>query len=513
MDKKLFSAPSLNPAGCEKQMHCCFSGRKKTSFFLLLMLFAILCGNIAFAQSPEGLATHTMENGLDVLLLPIPSADTITISLVFNAGASAQTSRTAGLFKMLEQILFRGPTLSPGEPEPAGAIASLSALSIEGGAELDRFGASMVLEPARLKQGLDTLAFLFSKLRLDTAVSDEKALADAKHASLAAVYNSLSDPFAIYEATLARKLFATAPWRLDLAGADYLIESATPEDLKVLAATWLVPNNAALIVTGSFLEEEALAAATKAFESWAKGNNPWQTPYPPMPKPGVTRPILMVFPDPSIIPGQALIEMRYRGPDTGNPRAITAELWATLSAALDSRLPKAVTAKMPSWSKPSLPSILYHRSRFASWFSVSVKIAISTTGSAADAVLAFKETVRGTEMYAMKSNSSYFSQAEYNSAKEALLARRAKTLLDARGSAAILSDAWIWGGISNISKWESALKAQTSKDMLAFADEYFMKNLEVVSIRLSPEEYTPRKKSFDSYGFETGSLAKAFWWR
>ena len=489
------------------------SGKKVLSILIVIIAILSFSQDIAYAQTPGNVAIHTMENGLDVILLPIPSADTVSVSLVFNAGASSQTSRTAGLFKMLEQILFRGPALLPGEPEPAGAIASLGALSIEGGAELEKFGASMVLEPLRLNQGLDTLAFLFSKLRLDTALSDEKAFLDAKHACLATIYNSLSDPFAVYEATLARKLFAPAPWRLDLAGADYLIESAKPEDLKALASTWLVPNNAALIVTGAFLEKEALPAAIKAFESWAKGSNPWQTPYPPMPKPGVPRPTLLVFPDPSIIPGQAIIEMRYRGPDSINPRSITAELWAILASTSNSRLPKAIAAKMPSWSNPASPAIVYRISRFASWFSVSTKIVISPTGNLAESVLTFKETVRGTEMFAMKSNAAYFSQAEYNSAKEILLAKRAQTLSDTHRAAGFLANTWIWGSISNIGAWEPSLKAQAPKDLVAFADEYFMRNLEVICIRLSPEEYSSRKKSFDSYRFETGSLANAFWWR
>jgi zinc protease len=435
------------------------------------------------------------------------------MGIVFRSGAEAQTNKTAGLFRLLEQVLFRGAASSPGEPEPAGAIDALDATAFDGGAQADRFGFAFSLSPGMVGQGLDTIAYLFSGLRLETAFSDPQNLDEARSASLLGINQAFSDPTAIYKSAMAKKLFSSAPWRLDIAGADYILNSATEASLKALAAAWLVPNNAVLILAGDFDPETVVPMIGKAFSSWKKGADPWKTPPAAFPKPGVTRPTLMVYPDPSMQPGEALIEMRYRGPDAASTRSPAAELWAEMASQPGSKLAQAISKGLPKWSSPSSISAVYKVSRSASWFSASARILLDTKGSAAESVLTFKEIVRGTEMYAMKTNASYFGQKEYERAKEALLEKRDAMLADPQEAVSRLAGDWVLGGSAWISSWPDRIRKVGSKDITAFADEYFMKNLEVVSIRLGPDDYASRKKSFDSYGFELITPQKAFWWR
>ena len=251
----------------------------------------------------------------------------------------------------------------------------------------------------------------------------------------------------------------------------------------------------------------------KSFSSWKKAGDPWKTPLAAFPKPGITRPTLMAYPDPSVQPGDAFLEMRYRGPDSGSSRSPSAELWAELASQSGSRLALAIEKGMPKWSAPSAIAAKYKPSKSASWFSVSAQIALDAKGSVADSVLNFKEIVRGSEMYAMKTNAAYFTSKEYERAKEALLKKRLATLSDPLKAGAAIADGWILGGSAWMRSWSDRIGKVTSKDIASFADEYFMKNLEVVSIRLAPNDYAARKKSFDAYGFELITSQKAFWWR
>jgi zinc protease len=466
----------------------------------------------ASAAAPEFLS-FTLENGLSVLCQSIPGSGAASVGVVFRAGADAQTKKTAGLFRLLEHVLFRGNASAPGEDEPAGALEALGATALSGGAGRDRLGFSFTVAPSMVAESLDTIAYLFSKLRLETAFSDPQALEEAKKASLADIAAAAAAPSAIYEAAIAKKLFSTAPWRFDIPGAEPTVSGATEEILKALADAWLAPNNAALVVAGDFSPQEIRPAAEKALASWKKVTDPWKTPPAAFPKPGVTRPTTMVYADESIPAGEAVLEMRYRGPDAASTRSAAAELWAELASQPGSRFVLAVEKGMPKATVPSAILARYELSNDAAWFSVSAKLKLAASTNAADAAFSFKEIARGSEMYAMKTQAGYFTAKDYEKAKAALLSRRAAALADPAAAATLLADSWILGGADWLKTWPDRIAKVASKDITAFADEYFMKNLEVVTVRLNPKDYAARKKTFDSYGFEAITPQKAFWWK
>lgn len=464
------------------------------------------------AVAPE-FSAFTLENGLSILCQSIPGSGAVSVGIVFRSGADAQTKKNAGLFRLLEHVLFRGDASSPGEDEPAGALESLGATALSGGAGQDRFGFAFTVAPPMIGESLDTIAYLFSRLRLETAFADPKALEEAKKASLADIAAAAASPSAIYEAAISKKLFSTAPWRFDIPGAEAIVAGATEEALKALADAWLVPNNAALVLAGDFSMEEIRPAAEKAFASWKKEADPWKVPPAAFPKPGVTRPTMMAYADESIPPGEAVIEMRYRGPDAASARSAAAELWAELASQPGGRFILAIEKSMPKTAAPSAILARYAASRDAAWFSASAKLKLSASANAADAAFSFKEIARGAEMYAMKTQAGYFSAKDYEKAKAALIARRAAALADPATAASTLAGGWILGGAEWLKAWPDRIAKAAAKDITAFADEYFMKNLEVVALRLNPKDFAARKKTFDSYAFETITAQKAFWWR
>jgi zinc protease len=467
----------------------------------------------AAAVEAAEFSAFTLENGLSVLCQSLPGSGAASVGIVFRSGADAQTKKTAGLFRLLEHVLFRGDASVPGEDEPAGALEALGATALEGGADLDRFGFSFTVAPSMVAESLDTIAYLFSKLRLETAFADPLALEEARKASLADIAAAAAAPSAIYEAAVAKKLFSTAPWRFDIAGAEPVVAGATEEALKALADTWLVPNNAALVLAGDFSPQEIRPAAEKTFASWKKAADPWKAPPAAFPKPGVTRPTTMVYADESVPAGEAVLEMRYRGPDAASPRSAAAELWAELASQPGGRFVLAIGKGMPKATAPSAVLARYEASHDAAWFSVSAKLKLAASTNAADAAFSFKEIARGAEMYAMKTQSGYFTAKDYENAKAALISRRTAALAEPAAAAALLADGWILGGADWLKAWPDRIAKVASKDITAFADEYFMKNLEVVTVRLNPKDYAARKKTFDSYGFEAITPQKAFWWK
>lgn len=498
---------------------------------LACLAMAAIPTRVHAAQEP---VARQLPNGLLAQVIPFPGSGTVRIGLVFRAGAVSQTATDAGFFRLLELALFRGNASDPGEPEPAGALDALQPEGLGGGTREDRTDLWFSIAPERLDQGLDTLAALFSGDLPKSALSDPAALESAREAALDEFRSHAKDADAVYEAAVTGTLFAKAPWRFDRVGPEYLIRGADAAALDKLAAVWLVPANALLVVAGDIDPELALRQIDTTFSGWTKAPDPWLPANhkpPVLPKPGVTRPTSLVYADPGIAPGGMAFELRYRGPDTpptvsagsaatagsaarslAVTHAAAASLWARMSSDPEGRLARAVRASIPKTAKLRSLGAEYRSGRDASWLSVSASIDFGDGAAASlpDRALSLKETIRGTEMYAMKANAAYFSKTAFDAAREAMRQARAA---DPAAAAALVADAWVAGGASWMKERDARIATLGSKEIAAFADEYFMRNLEVIAVRVNPADYAASKKNFDLYRFGQISAANAFWWR
>lgn len=471
--------------------------------------------------------TASFPNGLQASVMPMPGSGTVRLGLVFRAGAASQTAKNAGFFRLLELALFRGNASDPGEPEPAGALDALTAENLAGGTGTDRSGLWFDVAPDRLDQGLDTLAALFSGDLLKSALSDAATLEAARAAALAEFRDHAIAPEAVYEAAVTKTLFSKAPWRFDHVGPEYLLRGADAATLTKLAEVWLVPSNALLVIAGDIDAAQALARAEAAFSGWESRPDPWlpaNFPSVALPKPGVTRPTSLVYADQGIATGSMAFELRYRGPDTqaqvqaraqsAMTQAATASLWARLASDPDGRLARAVRASLPKSASLVSLDAAYRASRDASWISVTAVVDLASGAAGMpDRALTLKETIRGTEMYAMKTNPNYFPKAAIDAARDAEKAAVDAALADPHSAGDLVADAWVAGGASWLKERAARVASVGAKDIAAFADEYFMRNLEVIAVRVHPSDYADTKKNFDLYQFGQISAANAFWWR
>jgi len=113
----------------------------------------------------------------------------------------------------------------------------------------------------------------------------------------------------------------------------------------------------------------------------------------------------------------------------------------------------------------------------------------------------------------IKSNPAYFSAAEYQSARQALLEKTMAIQGDPLDAAAHAATLWSWGIPSFVFQESDAIMKTGQKELSQAVDTYVQKNLEVVTVRLNPDLYEGNKKIFSSSGFETVTAQNAFWWR
>jgi Predicted Zn-dependent peptidases len=475
-----------------------------------LALSIVACLGLAAEAVPgiENLYRERLANGLEVYAYKDSATPIVRVQIAFKAGAIAQGADTAGLFSLYERLLLRSS--GPKSSALRSSREELGCPDWNGGTGQERMDYWITVPSDRAQAAIGLWARAFASPPLD-----EDALEAAKAEALADIRSRSAQPDSIYEASMTRRLFAKFPWRRDPVGSEKVVSKATIDSLKALAATYLVPRNAALFVGGDIDPDEVFAAAQAAFGGWAAAPDPWAKALVPNPRPGVVRPTWIVYPDPSMPEGMGRIEARYRGPDlASDPQAsYAADLWSSLVSEPSGRFKTALEKSVQKLGGPESIEASYISQRDGGEISISSYFAVDPALPAVDRARAFKERARGYEMTAMKSDPSYFSEADYAEARRRLVEARAQAAEGAEGMIDELAFWWAAASVDYFAGYPASIAKAGPKDLAAFLDTYIMRNLEVVAVRMSEADYEKEKKAFARAGFEVVGPDEAFWWR
>jgi zinc protease len=485
----------------------------------LLCAFFVLVSS-AFWRAPAlcaeevagipGLERFRLANGLEAYAYRDTAVPLARIQVAFKTGAISQGPESAGLFHLYEHMLFRGSAAHPGSAGVKAALASLGVSEWNGGTGAERVDYWITLPSSEVAAGLAFWA--------DTLVSptlDADALEAEKDVVVQEIRSRVADPDAIYEAALNKRLFAKYPWRRDPAGSEKSVRAATVASLKALVAAWFVPGNAAVFVGGDIDPEEVRAAVEEAFGAWTAHRDPWAKAPPPNPRPGVTRPTWIVYPDPSMPEGIGRVETRYRGPDLAYDPAASyaADLWSSLVSPQDGRFKAALAANVPKLGAKDGTVASYVSQRDGGWISISSYFTTDPALPAVDRARAFKERERGFEITSMKADPTYFSAEEYDAARRRILDYRAMATDTADGMIETLAFWWAAASVDYFAGYPAALARTGPKEVSAFLDTYIMRNLEVVALRMNPADVDREMRPFAASGFDTVGASNAFWWQ
>lgn len=476
----------------------------------ILSALLLLLPLAAEETSYPGLFRYKLENGLELFVFRDRGIPMARVEISFRAGAISQSSDNAGIFRLYERAVLGGKAQDEQKPAVRAALANLGVLDWKGCVGAERSAFWLKLPAAKVDEGLK-----FWAERLRPASFDADALEADKAAELAELKAGTAVPDSIYEASLDKRLFGKYPWRLDPAGRDSAIEAANPAALEKIRDNWFIPNNAALFVGGDVDPDAVFASAKAAFADWKAGPDPWKTPLPPLPKPGVVRPTWLVYPDASMPEGVALVEARYRGPDleTDPSASYAADLWTTLVADPSGRFRTGIAKSLTKLYGDNPIAVYYLPQRGESLVSLSAYFSIGKGDSVVEKAQSFKERARGFEITSMRSDPSYFSTREYEEAKRQLLNARKLQLETVDGLIDALALSWSSASADYFLGYEDAIEGTGARDVVAFLDSYILHNLEVVSVRLNPQDYENERKGFSNSGFAVVSASNAFWWQ
>lgn len=228
---------------------CCFN---------LAAAAATLPAGVKAGASMGGISEYRLANGLQVLLLPDPSQDQITVNVTYLVGSREEGYGEYGMAHLLEHMMFKG---TPSIPNTKGELSKRGG-NFNGTTYFDRTNYFETF-PASDK----TLAFMLG-LEADRMVHSKIAKVDLD-SEMTVVRNEFERGENNPETLLSNRVRSVAySWHNyghSVIGTRSDIENVPIERLQAFYRKYYQPDNASLIVAGRFEPERALRVIAQTF--------------------------------------------------------------------------------------------------------------------------------------------------------------------------------------------------------------------------------------------------------
>ncbi|WP_298827573.1 pitrilysin family protein [uncultured Piscinibacter sp.] len=310
----------------------------------LVLLFVSLQLGLAQAQalpagvravtSVEGIAEYRLDNGLQLLLVADDSKPTTTVNLTYHVGSRHENYGETGMAHLLEHLIFKG---TPKHPK-VWAEFEKRGLRANGSTSFDRtnYTASFSADEGNLDWYIGWLA--------DSMVNSFIARRDLD-TEMTVVRNEMemgenSPQRILYQRTLAL-MYDWHNYGKDVIGARSDVENVDIGRLKAFYRNYYQPDNATLIVSGSFVTQRVLQRVAATFGRLPKPKRVLPGQYTLDPAQDGERSVTL-----RRVGGAPLIFAGYHMPPAGDPDAAAADLLAlVLGDAPSGRLHKSLTEK------------------------------------------------------------------------------------------------------------------------------------------------------------------------
>lgn len=219
-----------------------------------------------------GIEEYRLPNGLQILLFPDATQTTTTVNITYRVGSRHEAPGEYGMAHLLEHMVFKGTERQRDIP---GAMAQRG-VRFNGTTTTDRTNYF-----ASFNANADTLAFLLD-LEADRMVNSRVAKADLD-TEMTVVRNEFergeNQPFAVLAQRVNAAAFAWHPYGHATIGPKSDIENVPIEKLQGFYKRYYRPDNATLLIAGSFDKAATLALIGRHFGPLARPTTPIPQPY------------------------------------------------------------------------------------------------------------------------------------------------------------------------------------------------------------------------------------------
>ena len=205
--------------------------------------------------------SHTLNNGLTILLVENPSLPTVSMTASVLAGARHDHESKAGLAIMVSRLLDEG-TENRTSLEIADAIESVGG-AIDTDGSFERIIAMAGVLNKDVDLGLELLSDLLIRPIFPQEYVDKE-----KERTLAEIVSAQDRPQVVAGWAFNELVYQDHPLHRPSHGYPNTVERLTRDDLLEFHRRYFVPNNIILSVVGDFHVAELLPKIEKALGSW-----------------------------------------------------------------------------------------------------------------------------------------------------------------------------------------------------------------------------------------------------
>ncbi len=239
----------------------------KISFIKKIFIIGFLLSTINFGQEkitplPKGVSLHTLDNGLQVLLIENHALPMAGVNTVVKVGSAYETFATSGMSHMLEHLLFNGTT-TMNQRELYNAVDMIGGYNNANTSEY--YTNFMMVTPAdKIYEGLKIQADM-----LFNSTLPEKKFPKEKGIVLEEISKTLANPNEQIERNILSVLYKGHALSLPTLGTYETIVHMKREDVYKFYKNYYVPNNMLLSVIGNFNTDEMLKRLNEIYGQYA----------------------------------------------------------------------------------------------------------------------------------------------------------------------------------------------------------------------------------------------------
>lgn len=306
----------------------------------LAALFAIATPaqeQTAQARPPKlDFTTHTLANGLKVILLEEHSVPVINLQIWYHVGSKDERPGRSGFAHMFEHLMFKG-SAHVGPDEHSRIIEAVGGFD---NAETNDDSTDFyeTFPSQYLERVLWLEADRMGSLNVDDAnfKSERQVVEEERRVRVD------NQPYGTIEEDLRAAAFTVHGYHHTAIGSIADLDKATVDDVRVFHDTYYKPNNATLVIVGDFSSAQALAWTKKYFDGIPPSAGPIprrDTPEPPQTAEHVVKKSYSNTPLPAVVIG-------YKIPARYSPNAYPLDLASNILAGGESsRLYQALVYK------------------------------------------------------------------------------------------------------------------------------------------------------------------------
>lgn len=212
--------------------------------------------------------SFTLENGLEVILIPNPRAPVVTSMVWYKVGAADEPQGLSGMAHYFEHLMFKGTqTLAPGE-------FSRTVKKLGGndnaftGQDYTAYFQSIASEH------LEKMLMMEADRMANLSVPPEHFASEKKVVLEERRQRTENDPEGLFSEQMQSALFINHPYGTPVIGWMDEIKGYEWSDVKKFYDKWYAPNNAILVISGDVSTEKTRPIIEKAFGGLQPKNIP-----------------------------------------------------------------------------------------------------------------------------------------------------------------------------------------------------------------------------------------------